>query len=155
MLKENDIILLEAGMHVFAQVPEKFRNSERPKSDLKERITVVVGREYPNYTEVSHIRNTVSGQIKKVFRENLQFVEDDILKRFVNFTIPEIPEEFFLIPPGEYLVTMIIDSTDGARWIHAQQFFDDQGQSVMEIDFFQGSRDQANLNIARLRPLFK
>jgi hypothetical protein len=156
MIRENDIILLENWMSVFTDIPLKFLSADYKFSDETVHQLVRIGFPYFVDSSIKQTHESVSEDIRAIYLKIPGvYLKPDILKRFVEYTLPQPKFEPFILPTGEYMVMLITDADKGVRHIYAQHYNDDPNAMPIKVSFLQGTKDPGNLeDITVLRNLF-
>lgn len=109
LLKEGNVIILGAGMKVYAEIPEMFVYENTKLSSELTHTEVLIGKIYSNEeSQEDDIKKTVNDIVKRIVeafdRHNLKMVDEMLAFDFVRNQLPPLPENCLKIPEGEYLV---------------------------------------------------
>jgi len=106
MLKVGDVIILEKGMTVYGQIPDKFVYANAKLSESMTHSEVVVGRIYNNKTKITDTEiKEIASEIVRGFDRVLGFkLKFNDAKEFVKSKISEPNEDTFILEDGEFVV---------------------------------------------------
>jgi len=109
LLKEGNVIVLGAGMKVYAQIPEMFVYQNTKLSSELTHTEVLIGKIYTNEdTQEDDINKTVANIVKRIEEafesQNIPLGDFHDAEGFVRKQLPPLPQNTLKIPEGEYLV---------------------------------------------------
>jgi hypothetical protein len=109
LLKEGNVIVLGAGMKVYAMIPEMFAYENTKLSSELTETKVEIGQIFDNInTQDDDIEKTVHEIVVRIAEafESQNLVLKSVIKasHFVRQNLPPLPQNKLTIPEGEYVV---------------------------------------------------
>lgn len=156
LLKIGDVIEIKAGMEIYAEIPEKFRFSNRPLSSKLTTAELLVGQVLTN-----NCRNweknekEVIMRTKETFKKILGVAPEEEIETFVSQHFPKTVQETFDTSDyiGEYVVTSTLSDFHSHQVICKklnQSLFDPNGCNI----FFYQRSDFTN-KMEEIQPIRK
>ncbi|QRQ99738.1 hypothetical protein [Dyadobacter sandarakinus] len=106
-LKEGDIVFLEKGMDVYAQIPLYFFRNQHPYSKEVSVGQATVGVKRSRLSSESALRDEIADMIKFIFAYRKMPLDTKILNRFLLHQLPPAQDNEFVINRGEYEVIKV------------------------------------------------
>ena len=110
LLKEGNVIILRAGMMVYAEIPEMFVYINTKLSSKLTSTEVEIGQVFSNCeSQDDDINETIDNIVKRIAEafdyHNVQLNDPTDVNTFVRKQLPPLPHNDLKIPEGQYLVT--------------------------------------------------